>query len=126
MAYFSNIDEHGNGLPIDYACVYEDIFINGLKDGEFLYSHQPHFLMLGNGRIVGINESFRNFYVIDEQRVVLQKLTLMWNEDCLENQERSLSQKPIMNASALASEAGVSSFLMIMLILLTLRRLYGS
>lgn len=126
MAYFSNSDAHSNPLPFEIACVYDDIFIHGLKTGEYLYSHQPHFLMAENGRVVGINASFKTFYIIDEHKVVHQRLTLNWKEDCENNEEVMLSRASYNASSSFNLEIGLSSLLLIGLVILTIRRLYGS
>jgi len=82
MVYFAQEDAFSKLLPIEKACVYKDIFIVGLIEDELVYSDEPFYLQNLNGRMVGVNEQFTRFYVVDKQRHIKQKLSIEWTDQC--------------------------------------------
>lgn len=66
----------------EYPCVYEDIYISGLNENNLLISYSPSFMQNSDGMVIGIDSRFTNFYVIDQEQNVLEKLELKWINNC--------------------------------------------
>lgn len=75
----------------------EDIYVDSLKEGEMLVSYQPYMIINTNGLVVGLNESFKQFYYLDQNKNLLTIQELVWNDDC--SAEIQTTQRQISNES---------------------------
>jgi len=83
MANFHNIDDDLIDKAFEYPCVYEDIYILGLKEGEVLISYNPSFMQNTNGMLIGIDSRFTHFYVVNSIGNIIKNLQLNWETECL-------------------------------------------
>jgi len=94
MANFYN----STGILIDkayeYPCIYEDIYILGLKEGEILISYNPSFMQNANGILIGVDSRFSHFYIVNRNESIVKSLRLNWVTDCTEE-----IKLPIINAN---------------------------
>jgi len=80
-----------------FPCEMEDIYVDSLKEGEMLVSYQPYMIINTNGLVVGLNESFKQFYYLDQNKNLLTIQELVWNDDC--SAEIQTTQRQISNES---------------------------
>lgn len=117
MAHFHINDL--NQTPIYQICTSNDAYIFGLKEGQVLVHLDPAFMQRDNGLLVGIDPRFKNFYIVDQDHRVVQKLNIEWNE-C------NFQDSPIPTESVSNSETKVPifwlSFILVFSILFMLKR----
>jgi uncharacterized Fe-S cluster-containing radical SAM superfamily protein len=82
MVNFYNIDNEIVDTAYEYPCIYNDIYILNLKEGELLISYDPSFMQNSNGLLVGIDSRFKEFYVINRNQVIVKRLSLQWINNC--------------------------------------------
>lgn len=82
MVNFYNIDNEIVERAYEYPCIYNDIYIFNLKEGELLISYDPSFMQNSNGLLVGIDSRFKEFYVINRDRIIVKTLNLEWINNC--------------------------------------------
>lgn len=82
MTNFTNSKNFIIDSAYEYPCIYEDIYISGLNDNNLLISYNPSFMQNTNGLIIGIDSRFTDFYVIDQNQKVIEKLELKWINNC--------------------------------------------
>jgi len=82
MVNFYNIENEVVDIAYEYPCIYNDIYIFNLKEGELLISYDPSFMQNSNGLLVGIDSRFKEFYVIDRNQVIIKELNLQWIDNC--------------------------------------------
>lgn len=82
MVNFYNIDNEIVDTAYEYPCIYNDIYILNLKEGELLVSYDPSFMQNSNGLLVGIDSRFKEFYVINRDQIIIERLSLQWINDC--------------------------------------------
>jgi hypothetical protein len=78
MAHFHINDS--NQTPTYQICTSNDAHIIGLKDGQVLVHLDPAYMQKDNGLLVGIDPRFKNFYIVDQNHLVVQKLDIEWTE----------------------------------------------
>lgn len=82
MANFYNADNIIIDTVFEYPCLYEDIYILGLNEGEVLISYNPQFMQNTNGMVIGIDSRFTQFYIVKSDNSILKSLKLNWRSDC--------------------------------------------
>lgn len=82
MANFYNLNNKIIDTAYEYPCIYDDIYILNLKEGELLISYSPSFMQNTNGLLVGIDSRFNEFYVINRDKIIVKTLNLQWSNDC--------------------------------------------
>lgn len=88
MVNFYNIDNEIIETAYEYPCIFSDIYIFNLKKGELLISYDPSFMQNTNGLLVGIDSRFKEFYVINKDKVIVKTLNLNWVNNCDLNYEK--------------------------------------
>lgn len=88
MVNFYNIDNEIIETAYEYPCIFNDIYIFNLKKGELLISYDPSFMQNTNGLLVGIDSRFKEFYVINKDKVIVKTLNLNWVNNCDLNYEK--------------------------------------
>lgn len=86
MVHLAQEDSLGKLLPINKACIYKDIFIVGLNEDELIYSNEPFYIQNSNGEMVGVDQQFSRFYIMDSERNITQKLLVEWTDQCSETE----------------------------------------
>jgi hypothetical protein len=82
MVYFAQHNENGKLLPIEKACIYKDLYVSGLQEHQVLYSNEPFYIQDINGLMVGVNEHFTRFYIMNDERYTIQTLYIEWSSSC--------------------------------------------
>jgi len=82
MANFYNADNIIIDTVFEYPCLYKDIYILGLNEGEVLISYNPQFMQNTNGMVIGIDSRFKQFYIVNSDNSILKSLKLIWNSNC--------------------------------------------
>lgn len=82
MANFYNADNIIIDTVFEYPCLYEDIYILGLNEGEVLISYNPQFMQNTNGMVIGVDSRFTQFYIVKSDNSISKSLKLNWNNDC--------------------------------------------
>lgn len=80
MAYFHINDP--NQTPTYQFCAFNEPYLFGLEVGQVLVHLDPAFMQKDNGLMVGVDQRFTNFYVINQEHQIVNKLNINWN-DCL-------------------------------------------
>lgn len=81
MAYFHINDRDQSEVEI--ICPYNDLFITGLKSDQSIVHQNPSFMQRDNGLVIGVDQRFTVFYVVDKNMQILKKLHIEWS-DCKE------------------------------------------
>lgn len=89
MAYFHVNDQ--NQTPTYKFCMLNEPHITGLERGEVLVHLDPAFMQIDNGLLVGVDQRFKNFYIINENHVIVSKLSIEWVE-CITNASSGLTE----------------------------------
>lgn len=63
-------------------CIHESIVIYGLKTGEKLVSTSPFMIYTDNGLAIGLNESFTQFELVNQEGDILNYIHLDWSKEC--------------------------------------------
>lgn len=87
MAYFHINDP--NQTPTHQICTINEPFISGLKEGQVLVHLDPAYMQKDNGLLVGIDDRFSSFYVINQDHVVVKRLNIDWR-DCISPSSASI------------------------------------
>lgn len=82
-------------------CIHESIVIYGLKTGEKLVSTSPFMIYTDNGLAIGLNESFTQFELVNQEGDILNYIHLNWSKDC--------DQSQVIKESTQASDLGTPS-----------------
>lgn len=82
MANFTDQNQIITNTAYEFPCEYNDIYIDGLKEGEILVSYNPYLLQNSNGLVIGIDSRFSRFYVMDKNRIIIKELDLTWINSC--------------------------------------------
>ncbi len=75
--------------PTYQVCTSNEVYIFGMEQGQILIHIDPAYMQKDNGLLVGINERFSHFYIINQERIIVNELTLDWR-DC--GTSRSIEQ----------------------------------
>ena len=67
-------------------CIHESIVIYGLKTGERLVSTSPFMIYTDNGLAIGLNESFTQFELVNQEGLILNYIHLNWSKECVQSQ----------------------------------------
>lgn len=78
MAYF-HVNEP-NQTPTYQFCMLNEPYITGLESGQVLVHLDPAFMQRDNGLLVGVDQRFKDFYIVNEKNIVVSKLSIEWNE----------------------------------------------
>lgn len=84
MANFYNSNGDLINKAYEYPCIYEDIYIIGLEEGEVLVSYNPGFMQNSNGLVIGIDSRFTHFYIVQSNESIIKSLHLNWIKNCTE------------------------------------------
>jgi hypothetical protein len=87
-------------------CGFDRVYLNGLAPGTLLISHSPYMIVNTNGLLVGVDERFTRFEVVDQGHI-LNVLTLHWKTEC------SIPAEPLTPMTNGISELPVPILLMI-------------
>jgi len=117
MANFYNTNGDLINIAYEYPCVYEDIYILGLEEGEVLVSYSPSFMQNSNGLIIGIDSRFTHFYIVQSNESIIKSLRLNWINDCTEDIQLQVNK--INHFPLIISGVG---FVCVIICLLAIRR----
>ena len=82
MVKFYNSQNIEIEFSYDYPCNTDELSISGLKEGELLVSYNPSYIQNSNGLLVGIDSRFTDFYVLNEEKLIIQNRKLNWITNC--------------------------------------------
>lgn len=114
MASFYNSNGDLIDKAYEYPCVYEDIYILGLEEGEILISYNPSFMQNTNGILIGVDSRFSHFYIVNRNESIVKSLRLNWVTDCTE--EIKLPIRNINNIPIIISGIGIICLIIYLLL----------
>ena len=63
-------------------CKKDKVFVDGLQEGFFIISEAPYYFQNENGLMVGIDNSFTEFKVYNENNEIVEILEITWIDKC--------------------------------------------
>ena len=78
MAYFHINDPYQNEVSI--LCPDNELYITGLYQNQSLFHKDPSFIQRDNGLVIGVDQRFTHFYVVDKNMQIIKKLHIDWSE----------------------------------------------
>ena len=82
MAYFHVNDPYRT--PITHLCTLNDVYLSGLQKNQVLLHLEPAFMQKDNGLMVGVDQRFTNFYIVDQDHLIVDRLNIEW-KDCIKS-----------------------------------------
>lgn len=117
MAYFHINDP--NQTPTHQFCTFNEPYLFGLEAGQVLVHLEPTFMQKDNGLLVGVDQRFTNFYVINQEHLIIDRLNITWNE-CLSSKIDSIQK--IVNKEDVQIPVFWFSLISVFLIMLMIKR----
>lgn len=76
-------------------CKKEIVRVQGLGDGDYLMSEDPYYFQDENGYLIGLDNSFNELIIMNEQDEVIQTIKIDWITQC----SNSIECSPYQEAS---------------------------
>lgn len=117
MSFVNNLHQPLTNFLL-FPCETEDIYLESLETGEMLVSYQPFMILNTNGIVIGLNDSFHQFYHLDKDKHILKIIELNWISDC------QITEEVVMPALAPKYEATLTWLFPILFISLSIGVFY--
>ncbi len=117
MAYFHVNDP--NQTPTYQFCTFSEPYIYGLEPGQILVHLEPAFMQKDNGLLVGIDHRFTNFYVTNQDLIIVKKLNIEWR-DCINSSSTSI--QAVINKDVVKVPEFWFYFIFVFLIMIIIKR----
>jgi hypothetical protein len=93
-------------------CGFSRVYLNGLQEGEVVYSEDPFMIQNTNGVIAGLDQRFTELKVI-KNNTILDSIELKWNDSCVAKTGMSLLSVSPPKPKTMIDVFGIQTILMI-------------
>lgn len=118
--YLHNGDFQSKTIFNKNECIYDEIYLHGLQEGDYLKSEIPYFFSASDGHL-SISTQIRTLGHYDSNQTLLKTIHLTYITEC-QTLENSQVEKGTENIHTMKSVFPLSLFLLSLLIIMYLRR----
>lgn len=65
-------------------CVREKVVVQGLEEGFYILSENPYYYQDEDGYMIGLDNTFSEFKVINYENEIVQIININWKEQCFD------------------------------------------
>jgi len=117
---FHNGDLQPTNIFYQYPCTQQSVHILGLKKGSYLFSSTPYYLQKQDGVMIGINDTFYEFFHYDSNHQLINTHYLFFISNCVIDQTHNPITEgdlQIITSSTLISIFALFSLLILIVLL---------